>query len=143
METKDAKRDEGKEEQPQAVQVAAVVQPPVPAEERHETWRKLVIAALGLAWPKRFATIAVPARFAEPLAAEFRRIGFGARTSAVGRPADTRTLAIWEPVPATQAERMVRQWGRALHRDGLVIEEGYRHGIEMTDEDVRQGAWFG
>lgn len=123
---------------------AVMVEAPSPvAEERHETWRKLVIAALGLAWPKRFAAIAVPARFAEQLAAEFRRIGFGVCISAVGRRADTRTLAIWEPVAATPTERMVRQWGRALHRDGLVIEEGYRQGIELTDEDMRQGAWFG
>jgi hypothetical protein len=108
-------------------------------------WTQLVVTALGmLVWPRRFVSVNVPAVIAQELARRFREQGFGAHIGPrLALAPESVALSVWQQEGPTPAERMRTQHGRALHRNGLVIQEGYRHGIDMTDEDVRQGAWFG
>lgn len=57
-------------------------------------WMKLLIWAMARRWPIQFASVQVPAIFAEQIASRFRSQGFTTRMGA-GMSEQSRELAVW------------------------------------------------
>lgn len=86
------------------------------AIESVASWRKLFLVALAQRWPQQFASLAVPAIYAELLAEQFSSQGFEARLTErfQGASGEERCyLTLWLPPKDRQGSQQPQQEGAA------------------------------